>query len=163
RVCGSWGGSVEWSAASEQQRRPGCEQCDRHDECGRNSRRLVPASERGRRQCGRRRHEEADCGDETGDEAIFRAHGGSSPCALPAPQKRPQVPVIGSFVGGARPSNEGRLKGVTPRRPTRPRSMTKSLLLLVIAAVLAGIATAAASKTSTVTVRPSAYGKILFD
>ena len=41
--------------------------------------------------------------------------------------------------------------------------MTKSLLLLVIAAVLAGTATAAASKTSTVTVRPSAYGKILFD
>jgi predicted lipoprotein with Yx(FWY)xxD motif len=41
--------------------------------------------------------------------------------------------------------------------------MTKSLLLLVAALLAVGTATAAASKTSTVTVRSSAYGKILFD
>src|SRR5690349_5061931 len=41
--------------------------------------------------------------------------------------------------------------------------MTKSLLVLVAALLAVGTATAAASKTSTVTVRSSAYGKILFD
>jgi len=40
--------------------------------------------------------------------------------------------------------------------------MTKSLLVLVIAALFAGTAIAATSKKSTVTVRSSAYGKILF-
>jgi predicted lipoprotein with Yx(FWY)xxD motif len=41
--------------------------------------------------------------------------------------------------------------------------MTKSLLVLFAALLVAGAATAAASKVSTVTVRHSAYGKILFD
>jgi predicted lipoprotein with Yx(FWY)xxD motif len=41
--------------------------------------------------------------------------------------------------------------------------MAKSLLVLAVALLAVGTATAAASKTSTVTVRSSAYGKILFD
>ena len=41
--------------------------------------------------------------------------------------------------------------------------MSRSLLLLVAALVAVGTATAAVSKPSTVTVRSSAYGKILFD